>query len=117
LVPAVQDIVDRVYYIIVPPKTAEAKARQLLTDLQQGKIDRSLLTSNANEFFTDTVLRDIASSLGALGPPEAMQPIGSEQRGGMQLRMYRVVFADRALVVAARFLPNEQVEQFLISPF
>lgn len=113
---AVQDIIERINYVVVPPKGEEAKARQLLIGLQQGTLDRSLLTSNANEFFTDNVLRDIAASIGVLGPPEAMQPIGNEQRGGMQLHIYRVVFADRALLLTARFLPDGQVEQLLINP-
>jgi D-alanyl-D-alanine carboxypeptidase len=114
---AVQDLIDRINYIVVPLKGADAKARELLIGLQHGTLDRSLLTSNANEFFTDTVLRDIASSLSALGTPEVIQPIGSEQRGGMQLRMYRVRFARRALLLTVRFLPDGQVEQLLINPF
>ena len=35
--------------------------------LQQGKIDRSLFTDNANAYFTDQALKDYAGSLGPSG--------------------------------------------------
>jgi CubicO group peptidase (beta-lactamase class C family) len=46
------------------------QARAIFTGLQQGKIDRSLFTDNANAYFTEQALQDFASSLGALGTPQ-----------------------------------------------
>ena len=45
--------------------------RKVYDGLQQGKIDRSLFTDNANAYFTDQALKDYADSLGPLGAPEA----------------------------------------------
>ncbi len=45
--------------------------RNIYDGLQQGKIDRSLFTSNANSYFTDQAVKDYADSLGPLGAPES----------------------------------------------
>jgi D-alanyl-D-alanine carboxypeptidase len=44
------------------PKT-DAMMRQVYDGLQQGKIDRTLFTDNANAYFTDQALKDYADSL------------------------------------------------------
>jgi len=46
--------------------------------LQQGRIDRSLFTSNANAYFTDTALGDYKTSLSALGKLEAVTAAGGQ---------------------------------------
>ena len=49
----------------------DALIRKVYDGLQQGKIDRSLFTDNANAYFTEQALKDYASSLGPLGAPQS----------------------------------------------
>ncbi|HXP22869.1 MAG TPA: serine hydrolase domain-containing protein, partial [Candidatus Sulfotelmatobacter sp.] len=53
------------------PATPEklAQARKIFEGLQQGSIDRSLFTDNANFYFDQQALQDFAASLGPLGTP------------------------------------------------
>ena len=78
-------------------KTAQARA--IFTGLQQGRIDRSLFTSNANFYFSDEALGDFKASLGPLGAPESFEQTRSRLRGGMTGRRYEAKFADRTLRV------------------
>jgi D-alanyl-D-alanine carboxypeptidase len=55
--------------------------RKVYDGLQQGKIDRSLFTDNANAYFTEQALQDYASSLGPLGAPQAFSQTRSAGRG------------------------------------
>src|ERR1700691_2606793 len=52
------------------PDAARAleQARRIFDGLLEGKIDRGLLTSGANAFFTPQVLQDASASLQAQGP-------------------------------------------------
>jgi D-alanyl-D-alanine carboxypeptidase len=73
------------------------QARQIFAGLQQGKIDRSLFTDNANFYFNDQCLQDFASSLGPLGTPMEFVQTRQSLRGGMTLRVYRLKFPGRTL--------------------
>src|SRR6185503_14859207 len=46
------------------------QARKIFEGLQQGTIDRSLFTDNANSYFSGLALKDFAGSLGPLGTPQ-----------------------------------------------
>lgn len=60
------------------------QAKAIFEGLQQGRIDRSLFTSNANAYFSDQALADFASSLGPLGKPQAFVQQSQSLRGGMR---------------------------------
>jgi D-alanyl-D-alanine carboxypeptidase len=94
-------------------KTAEA--RRIFEGLQRGAIDRDIFTDDANDYFSDLALRDFASSLGPLGTPRAFVPVVRQDRGGMVERIYRVVFAQRALRVWTYELPNGKLEQYQVA--
>ena len=96
-------------------RTAQAKA--IFEGLQQGTVDRSLFTSNANAYFSDVALHDFASSLGPLGAPTAFVQAGSGKRGGMTMRAYRVSFAGgRTLRVWTYEWPDGKLEQYQVAP-
>ena len=78
-------------------KAREARAREILTGLQAGKIDRSLFTANANSYFTETALGDLKSSLGPLGPPVEVAQQRQSDRGGLTYRNFRAKFASKTL--------------------
>jgi CubicO group peptidase (beta-lactamase class C family) len=92
------------------------QARSIFAGLQEGKIDRSLLTSNASAYFSDQALKDFASSLGPLGAPIGFVQTGTQKRGGMVLRVYRATFPNRALRVWTYETPDGKLEQYQVSP-
>ncbi len=91
-------------------------ARKVFADLKQGKIDRSLLTSNCNSYFDDQALRDFADSLGPLGPPEQFEQARNSLRGGMDFRAYSLRFKSGQKVRITVFnMPDGKIEQFQIA--
>jgi D-alanyl-D-alanine carboxypeptidase len=91
------------------------QARQVFLELQQGKIDRSLLTSDAGSFFTAQVLADAASSLNPLGTPSTFEQTGFGLRGGMSYRNFRIGFASgKSLRLSTFSTPDGKLAQYLI---
>lgn len=93
----------------------DALMRQVYDGLQQGKIDRSLFTDNANAYFDDQALKDYASSLGPLGAPQAFTQLRSSLRGGMTARIYQVKYPNKNLVIIIYEMPDGKIEQYLIA--
>jgi CubicO group peptidase (beta-lactamase class C family) len=89
-----------------------AQARKIFEGLQQGTIDRTLFTDNANSYFSEQALKDFATSLGPLGAPQEFVQTRQSLRGGMTLRVYRVRFAQRTLRVWTYELPDGKLEQY-----
>jgi D-alanyl-D-alanine carboxypeptidase len=94
-------------------KVAQAKA--IFEGLQQGKLDRSLFTDNANFYFNETALSDFASSLGPLGAPEEFVQESQRLRGGMTGRVFRVKLAKKALHVWTYEMPDGKLEQYQVA--
>jgi D-alanyl-D-alanine carboxypeptidase len=91
------------------------QAKQIFVELQQGKIDRSLFTDNANSYFTDQALKDFASSLGPFGSPKEFTQASQGLRGGMVSRSYRVKFADKTLRAWTFEMPDGKLEQYQVA--
>jgi CubicO group peptidase (beta-lactamase class C family) len=94
--------------------TEEQKARKIFADLQQGKINRSLFTDNANSYFTGQALQDFASGLAPLGVPEAFSQTARQERGGMTFRLFNLKFRDKRLEIWQRTMPDGKIEQFQV---
>ncbi|MGZ8842602.1 MAG: serine hydrolase domain-containing protein [Pyrinomonadaceae bacterium] len=92
------------------------QAKKIFADLQQGKIGRSLFTSNANAYFSEQALQDFASGLGPLGTPQSFTQASQGLRGGMTLRVYIVRFPQRALRAWTYEMPDGKLEQYQIAP-
>ena len=97
---------------------AAAKARRVFDQLRGGTLDRSLLTEDANYYFTPTAIADYRASLGPLGDPQSFAPRGaSALRGGFVIRGYTIRYADRTLNLSTFFDPTTgKIEQFLVTP-
>jgi hypothetical protein len=95
-------------------KRALQQARQILDGLVQGKIDRGLLSSNADAYFTRQVLEDASASLKALGPPESLKQTSVGLRGGMTFRHFQIQFKGKSLHLSTLTLPGGKLEQYLI---
>jgi hypothetical protein len=92
-----------------------AQAQKIFAGLQQGTIDRSLFTDNANSYFSELALKDFAGGLGPLGTPQAFTQTNQGLRGGMTLRVYRIRFAQKTLRAWTYEMPNGKLEQYQIA--
>jgi D-alanyl-D-alanine carboxypeptidase len=99
------------------PADAEklAQVRAIFLDLQSGTIDRSLLTPNANDYFSAEALGDFKASLGPLGPPKKFELKRQGVRGGLGTRVYRVAFDKQTLQIVTRAVPNGRLENYWVS--
>ncbi|MBZ5534734.1 MAG: beta-lactamase family protein [Acidobacteriia bacterium] len=91
------------------------QVRKIFEGLQNGKIDRSLFTDNANSYFSEQALKDFAGSLAPLGKPQEFNQVNKTLRGGMTLRVYRAKFAQKNLLVWTFEMPNGKLEQFQVA--
>jgi CubicO group peptidase (beta-lactamase class C family) len=98
------------------PQAGQAlqQARQIFDELVEGTIDRGLLTSNADAYFSRQVLEDASASLKALGPLESLKQTSVEQRGGMTYRHFQIKFKDKSLHLSTLTVPGGKLEQYLI---
>ncbi|HMC63158.1 MAG TPA: hypothetical protein VKJ01_28445, partial [Candidatus Solibacter sp.] len=90
------------------------QARQIFDGLLEGRIDRSLLTPNADAYFTNQVLEDASASLKALGPAESLKQTSVDLRGGMTYRHFQIKFKDKSLRLSTLTVPSGKLEQYLI---
>ena len=89
-------------------------AKQVFSELQEGKIDRALLTSDADSYFTPQVLA-AAAGLKPLGAPTDFEQTNFQLRGGMSYRHFRIRFASgTTLNLSAFFTPDGKLAQYLI---
>jgi hypothetical protein len=93
----------------------DALIRKVYDGFQEGKVDRSLFTDNANAYFTEQALKDYAASLGPLGPPESFMQSRVASRGGMTARIYDVKYASKNLVIIIYEMPDGKFEQYMIA--
>ena len=120
--PAAGSIADAIVKVVFADADAQAsaateRAKQIFLGLQQGKIDRAQFTDNANYYFSETALKDFASSLGPLGAPTMFASQGPKrERGGMTSRSWSVVMGDKHLRVWTFELPDGKLEQYQVAP-
>jgi len=93
---------------------AREAAQKVYEGLAQGQIDRGRFTSNANAFFTDQVLADYGASLGPLGAPTEFTPTGSQLRGGLRIRSYRIRAGSMTLDLTTMTQPDGKIEQYIV---
>ena len=110
------DLVDRIAFIVLPPNPAEARARAVFSQFQQGVIDHSLFTDSGNSLLTGQALADLKASLGPLGAPLLIELLRETTRGGMVTRSWKILCHSKRLFVVERGYPDGKLEQFLVSP-
>lgn len=93
----------------------EQQAYRIYQGLQQGEIDRSLLSANLNAYFDAQAIADYKSSLGPLGQPTAFHLLHSENRGGMMFREFAIAYPEKSLLLTTYTYPNGKLEQYLIA--
>jgi CubicO group peptidase (beta-lactamase class C family) len=95
---------------------AEKQALAIFRELQQGRIDRSLLAPNLSDYFTAEALADFQSSLVPLGEPLSFRQTGESLRGGMTFRGFDIVYPGKRLRLTTYTYPDGKLEQYLIAP-
>ena len=99
---------------LTPQKLEQAK--KIFDGLQQGTIDRTLFTDNANAYFSDEAVKDFASGLAPLGPPQSFVQASQGLRGGMTLRVYIIRFPQQKVLRAWTYeMPDGKLEQYQIA--
>jgi CubicO group peptidase (beta-lactamase class C family) len=123
---AFKAIAQDIAKVVLPAPPVEAadsaatdRVRKVFDQLRGGALDRSLLTEDANYYFTPVTQTDYRNSLRPLGEPTSFVQLGvARLRGGFVNRNYRVTYADKALAVStyAEQGDNGRLEQFLVAP-
>lgn len=98
------------------PDPLAPKLRTILTGLQRGTIDRSLFTSDTNDYFNADTLADFKSTLAPLGSITNITRARTHQRGGMTEGIYRVTYSTGTTITISTYTePDGKIEQFLIT--
>jgi D-alanyl-D-alanine carboxypeptidase len=95
---------------------AETRALEIFTGLQDGKLDRSQLTTLCGDYFTPEAVSDFATSLKPLGVPTSFKQTVEEKRGGMTFRVFDVTFPTKKVRVTVYEMPDGKLEQYLVEP-
>jgi hypothetical protein len=99
-----------------PPTAPEQQAIDIYRGLQQGRIDRSLLAPNLNDYFTPEAIADFQSSLAPLGEPLSFKQVRESLRGGMTFHAFTIVYPSKHLSLTTYTYPDGKLEQYLIAP-
>jgi D-alanyl-D-alanine carboxypeptidase len=113
--PAIVHAVAPLLFAADAQSSTVARDREIFEGLQQGKIDRSQFTDNANSYFSELAVKDFALSLGPLGTAMTFVQTGQEDRGGMTFHAYKARFADRTVSIWVREMPDGKIEQYQVS--
>lgn len=90
------------------------QVRGILEGLREGRVDRSIFTSDANSYFNDVVVKDFAASLGGLGKLLDVTKTNEQLRGGMTHRSYRAQYEKKTVLLNVYVMPDGRYEQFLV---
>jgi D-alanyl-D-alanine carboxypeptidase len=91
-----------------------AIATQLFAAFQEGKIDRSLLSSDFNAFLTPEKLEQAFSFFRNLGEPKSVQLLSTIERGGMAYSEVDFEFEKAGLLGELYRTPDGKIQQFLM---
>ncbi len=113
-----QRIVDLLLAPAADPggKVALERARSLFSGLQKGQLDRSLLTDDANFYFTEQGISDFAASLGPLGEPSSFTEINHIGRGGMTVRSFIIQAGGKRVCLETYIQPDGKFAQYMLDP-
>jgi CubicO group peptidase (beta-lactamase class C family) len=99
---------------IAPDPATEATVKAVIAQLQQGRLDRSLIAPNLNFYFTDQVIADYKTSLAPLGPIRSIEPLTHSERGGMTGIVYKVQGTGDPIGVFVYVMKDGKLDQFLL---
>ena len=105
--------------LLIDPAASAAEAqdkqvRSILESLQQGQLNRSLFTANANSYFSEAALADYRDSLAPLGKLQWLTRQSDQLRGGMTHVGYRAHFERNSVLLNIYVTPDGKFEQLLV---
>lgn len=89
-------------------------ARRLYSELRQGTIDRDALNSDANDYFSPSVLADYHASLSQLGDPVTFQRLRSMDIAGEHATLFQLSWPGQILALVIRTMPSGKISALTI---
>jgi D-alanyl-D-alanine carboxypeptidase len=93
---------------------SDARVKTLLTGLAAGELDRTLLTDDANAYFTPEAIDEYKTAIEAAGALDRVEQVSSGRRGGMTVRRYTAKYTSKSLAISVYETDDGKLEQFLI---
>jgi D-alanyl-D-alanine carboxypeptidase len=114
----IADKIGDLLFVTDSPEDAakSVAAKKIFLDLRQGKIDRTLFSSNGNEYYTAKAVADTAHALAQFGRLKSFELTHSGVRGGMDERIYKVTLEKKTFDLIVREWPDGKFEQFMLAP-
>jgi hypothetical protein len=119
--PAASSLANKIAPLLLAPERDPQAAAQLevarraFNGLQQGTIDRSMLSPDADAYFTSQALADIFTGLKPFGSVASFEPLHSGPRGGMTARTFQIRFSSgKSLNLSTFFTPDGKLAQCLV---
>jgi D-alanyl-D-alanine carboxypeptidase len=109
------DPVDRVAYVLLPPKDEEKRARSIIEGFRLGKIDRTLFTDDANFYFNSHVLRAQKIGLARMGSIRTFNLLRESHQRDRQRKLWKIVTAHGILNVVEFDSLNGKIQEFLVT--
>jgi CubicO group peptidase (beta-lactamase class C family) len=100
---------------VAGPRAPDA-ARNLFSQLQKAKVNRSQLSDEFNYYLTDEKIANAARRLKRHGAPQRVELIDTHERGGMEVTVNRLEFKKGALRALMYRMPDGLIEQFFLYP-
>jgi len=109
------DPVDRVTYVLLPPREEEKRARAIVEGFRLGKIDRSLFTDDANFYLNPQVLAELKAGLAGMGPTRTFDLESVSPHRDGQRKLWKIA-ATHGILNAIEFdLPDGKIQEFMVS--
>jgi CubicO group peptidase (beta-lactamase class C family) len=120
--PAAHRIASAIESILIAPPAdpdapaALARVRGIFSGLQNGTLNRKLMSEDGNAYFTPKVIADFRNSLGPLGAPLEFKQTAMYLRGGMMYRSFSIRTAKKRLELTTFAMPDGKLAQYMIYP-
>jgi CubicO group peptidase (beta-lactamase class C family) len=95
--------------------TALDAAKKFLTDLEQGRVDRSTISPDFDAYLTPEKIAAAQRSLNGLGPISNIRVSGLRERGGMEVAIVQFNVGSTAAQGLMYRTPDGKLEEFLFS--
>jgi D-alanyl-D-alanine carboxypeptidase len=95
--------------------SAADAAKKFLSELEQGRVDRSNLSADFDAYLTPEKIATAQKSLNALGPISNVRVTGLRERGGMEVAIIQFNVGSTAAQGLMYRTPDGKLEEFLFS--
>jgi len=99
-----------------PSPAPGSVVRKIYAQIRTGSLDRRMLTADASDYLSGTVLTDYQRSFARLGEPLILASMVSESSGGSTVNSWLGVWPSGKLVMVLRTRADGAIEEFMASP-